>query len=231
MSQRPKSLFGFGNRLKPTEDTSSSHHSSASLPTAELPSSPSGSAHTFTLPQPESLPPPYTDDKAASSALTFTPKRTFCVCLDDGVASKYALSWAMENLFKMEEDLVVVLNLRPGTLSPNDPNFVDFGDYLSIQDSQEQEMSHTLLNSISAKLISLGFHVRALALRGERPHELIKNINKLAPVAVVMGNNNKASTGMKKFFSSSTVETLQKELTIPVIAVKYVTGPGAVTML
>nr|KAJ3418394.1 hypothetical protein HK105_008362 [Polyrhizophydium stewartii] len=168
----------------------------------------------------------------------FEPTRTVCIAIDGSKSSEYAVTWAVNNILKAETDQVVVLHVRPFVALPNvtyTGTLLDYGvgtfrldpmlskpafdveAFEEIEQSNKQA-SHELLISTAKMIKHAGFHVRAIALRGDPREELVHKIEQLKADLVVMGSRGLGV--LSRTFLGSVSDYLTHNLKVPVIVTR-----------
>ncbi|KAL2914180.1 hypothetical protein HK105_206271 [Polyrhizophydium stewartii] len=138
-------------------------------------------------------------EDVAAHALADSPaqhSRTVAIAVDGSAHSDFSIDWAARNLLQ-PSDRVVLLNVRPFadmSMFGGAP-FLEYGQAAADQDAFFKAESHKLLKQKAADLHARGFHVSAIALRGDAREELVFKVAELAADVFVIGSHGRGVFG------------------------------------
>ncbi|KXS22306.1 hypothetical protein M427DRAFT_169271 [Gonapodya prolifera JEL478] len=94
--------------------------------------------------------------------------RVLVISLDTSVHSQFAFQWAIDNFIKPENDLVVLVNVRPIATIPS--------PYGTSVEEQHRIASHLLLQAYAQRLKKKHISVKAIAMRGDPRDEVVRKV-------------------------------------------------------
>jgi nucleotide-binding universal stress UspA family protein len=145
--------------------------------------------------------------------------RVIAIALDASVHSQYCFEWAMTNVVR-PSDLVVLISVRPIATVPGPfgVSLADTADYLAQIEEEHRRHSHALLQQYAQHLKKAKISCKAIAMRGDPRDELVRKVGELHADMLIMGSRGMGA--LKRTFLGSVSDHVIHHCACPVVIVK-----------
>ncbi|RHZ74816.1 hypothetical protein Glove_219g163 [Diversispora epigaea] len=118
--------------------------------------------------------------------------RVVVIAIDQSNYSHFAFDWAVKNFLRKESDLVVLVNVRPISMTPvpyaMGPKYPQFNEIIISIDDQKKEESNTLLQEFASKLKAEKFTYKAIAMQGDARDVIVRKVSELNADSLILGS-------------------------------------------